>query len=143
VALVLLALSLAPTGVLAGPHRARVSKDLADHLKAATGAPVDVIVDGTPEDIRRLAARHGARVKKALARGAVLEITGGQLDAITRDPGVRHVSGDVKVHGTMAVTTQSTGADQVWAGWNGIPGFTGKGVGVAVVDSGVAPHQAL
>ena len=44
----------------------------------------------------------------------------------------------------MAVTTQSTGADQVWAGsGKAFGGITGDGVNVAVIDSGVARHPAL
>ena len=39
---------------------------------------------------------------------------------------------------------QSIGADQVWAGTPAIPGLAGRGVGVAVIDSGVDPkHRAL
>ena len=42
----------------------------------------------------------------------------------------------------MAVTTESTGATQVWGG-SGLRGFTGRGIGVAVIDSGVAHARAL
>ena len=45
----------------------------------------------------------------------------------------------------MAVTTKSTGANQVWAGARGgsFGGITGNGVNVAVIDSGVGFHPAL
>ena len=39
---------------------------------------------------------------------------------------------------------QSIGADQVWAGTPAVPGLAGRGIGVAVIDSGVDPrHWAL
>ena len=82
-------------------------------------------------------------MKKRLRSGAVLEVTGGQLDAISQDPDVDHVAGDVPVRRMMAVTTQATGADQVWGGLDHLRGITGRGVGVAVIDSGVFPHPAL
>ena len=49
----------------------------------------------------------------------------------------------------MSVSIKSTAADQTWRGTSGllgigsIPGVTGKGIGVAVVDSGISPHTAL
>jgi hypothetical protein len=94
----------AATTAFAGPHRARLSKDLADHLASASSASVDVIVDGTADEIQSLAVRYGAKVKKPLKNGAVLEVTGAQLDAMSQDPEVSHISGDVKVHRMMAVT---------------------------------------
>src|SRR4051812_16124951 len=126
----------------AAPHRARLSRDLADRVAAGREEPSSVIVSGTPEMVQGLAVRYGARIKKSLRGGAVLEVTGGQLTALSQDPDVDHASGDVRVQRTMAVTTESTGATQVWGG-NGVPGFTGRGIGVAVIDSGVATHKAL
>jgi serine protease AprX len=43
----------------------------------------------------------------------------------------------------MAVTNAAIGADQVWEGFDAIPGVTGTGVGVAVIDSGIADVPAL
>src|SRR6185503_9889506 len=50
---------------------------------------------------------------------------------------------NTKVSRMMAVTTQATGADQVWAGIDRLAGLTGRGVSIAVIDTGVAAHQAL
>src|SRR6185503_7278409 len=58
-------------------------------------------------------------------------------------------SGDLAVTGDMAITNQVTGATSVWQGTPGIlgllgtPGYTGTGIGVAVLDSGIATHTAL
>ncbi|MCA1558754.1 MAG: S8 family peptidase [Acidobacteria bacterium] len=128
----------------AGPHRARLSGDLAERLAQGRDEPTSVIVSGSRHEIEALAARHGARLKKLLRDGAVLEVTGGQLDALSQDADVDHLSGDVPVHRMMSVTTAAVGADQVWIGQAGEPkGLTGHGIGVAVIDSGVGPHSAL
>jgi serine protease AprX len=126
----------------AEPHRARLSRDLAERVARGSNEPAAIIVSGSPERVQLLAARYGARITKSLRGGAVLEVTGGQLDALTQDPDVDHASGDVRVQRTMAVTTEATGATQVW-GTEQLRGFTGLGIGVAVVDSGVATHKAL
>ena len=126
------------------PHRARLSRDLADRLSQRVEAPSEIIVSAPDGTIDQLVKRYGARLKKRLANGgAVLEATGGQLDAISQDPDVPHVSGNATVFRMMAVTTQATGADEVWAGLDGLPGDDGRGVTVAVIDSGVASHSAL
>jgi serine protease AprX len=142
VALICLLATAAPA--LAQPHRARLSQDLAEHLTARREAAVRVIVRGSDEELRGLEQRYGARLVKTLRGGGVLEVTGGQLSAISEDPAVAHLSGDVRVTRTMAVSATSTGADQVWAGFNGLAGVTGRGIGVAVIDSGVvAAHRSL
>ena len=52
------------------------------------------------------------------------------------------------VTGQMAVATQSTGANQLWQGGKSglgqfFSGLTGKGIGVAIIDSGIANHSDL
>ena len=101
-----------------------------------------MIVSGDDAGIDRLAARHGARVAKRLD-GGVLELAERTLDALSEDLEVAHLSGDVPVRRLMSVTTAAIGADQAWdgAGWH--RGATGHGIGVAVIDSGIAAHPAL
>ena len=43
----------------------------------------------------------------------------------------------------MAVTHRAVGADQAWAGTLGVDGVTGAGIGIAIIDSGIADHAAL
>src|SRR5262245_20409138 len=131
----------APAG--AAGHRARLSADLADHL--AFGSPaIDVIVHGTRDEVDALAKKYNVRIKRYLRTGAVLRVTAGQLDAIQQDDTQEHLSGDIPIYSTADVTMTTIGADQVWAGSDGVPGLTGKGVGVAVIDSVVdEKHNAL
>jgi serine protease AprX len=127
----------------AGPYRARLARDLAARLQAGSNEVSEVIVDGDAAKIDRLAQRYGLVVKRQLERGAVVELNGGQLDALSQDPEVDHLSSDLRVRGTAADWVEATGADQVWQGLEGLPGLTGRGVGVAVIDSGIANHPAL
>src|SRR4029453_18839884 len=103
----------------AGPHRARLSRDLAEGLK--NGQPATVIVAGTDSELEAIAARHGARVKKLLRGAAVLELSADQMETLSPDPAISHLSGDVPVRRTMAVTTEAIGADQVWTKGGGTP----------------------
>lgn len=55
-----------------------------------------------------------------------------QISAIQKVGGVQSLYANRQLDYLLAETTKSIGADQVWAA-----GFTGKGVGVAILDSGV------
>ncbi len=75
---------------------------------------------------------------------AAAEVTPDQLAALTTDPRVAGVSADLPVTSSagaeLDVNPQAVGAEQVWAyGAQDSLNLTGVGVGVAVVDSGIAP----
>src|SRR5262245_39332927 len=122
-------------------RHARLSSDLAERVRVGDQREASVIVTGTAAQVDTLAARHGLRVSKRLATGAVVEVPAGALAALANDPTADHLSGNNVVGAQMAVTNQSIGADLVHqGGWApGIGPLTGKGIGVAVIDSGVAP----
>ena len=141
-ATLLVVMAPVPVDAQVGPRRARVSRDVAERLARGTEASTDVIVAAADGAIDQLALRYGARVKRRIRGGAVLEVTGGQLEAISEDADVAHVAGDVPVQ-RMGLTTEATGADQVWKGLPPGRGATGRGIGVAVIDSGIAVHAAL
>ena len=143
IAAALLAVSLV-TPVDAGPRRARLSSDLSRHFDSGSTAAIDVIVSGTPDRIERLARRHGLSIKKVLASGAVFRVDRAGLDALSQDVEVDALSGDSTVHSHMAVTTAFTGAKAAWAGTiEALGPVDGSGIGVAIIDSGIANHPAL
>jgi serine protease AprX len=117
-------------------HRARLSADLADHLAHGSQA-IDVIVHGTPAQVDTMAARYNLVMTRRMKSGAVLRVNAGQLDALQKDADIDHLSGDLPIRSSMAVTNAAIGADQVWAGGDGLPPLTGRGVTVAVIDSGI------
>ncbi|MGH9313979.1 MAG: S8 family peptidase, partial [Vicinamibacterales bacterium] len=127
----------------AGGHRARLSSVLTEQLGAPQAQLSRVIVHGSAEEVEALAARHGVRVVRLMASGAVLELSGDGLDSVSQDPEVDHLSADMRVQRTMSVTATTTGADQVWAGLESLAGVSGRGVGIAVIDSGIDHHPAL
>ena len=145
-ALILTALSGARTPAA---HRADLSGDLQRFLDRSGTAATRVIVPGTRAEIVTLAARHHLTVMRWLGDGAVVAASREEIEDLAADSAVGHLSGDPLVAAATEVETQSTGADQTWAGTRGglglgsVPGVTGVGVGVAVVDSGISPHRAL
>ena len=143
--LALSGLVLAPASADAQSHHARVSRDLELRLQAGDTDATSVIVAGSPERIARIAARHGLRITKQLETGAVLEVPAGTLSAVANDSEVDSLSSNHLVVAHMAVTNQTIGADLVQqGGWApGIGPLTGAGIGVAVIDSGVAPMPEL
>jgi serine protease AprX len=126
-------------------RHARISRDLEQRLQAGDTDATSVIVAGTPERIARIAARHGLRITKPLATGAVLEVPAGALEAVANDAEVDSLSSNLVVEAHMAVTNQTIGADLVQqGGWApGIGPLSGAGIGVAVIDSGVAQMPEL
>ena len=90
---------------LAGLHRARLSVDLAKRLSSGSDGASQVILAGTDSSVKIIAARYGARITKTLRGAAVLEVTGGQLAALSEDPDVDHLSGDARVS-RMASSTR-------------------------------------
>ncbi len=139
----LLALAVPAADAAAQGRRARLSDDLVRRLQAGDTANHTIIVTGSPAQVSGLAQRHGLTVRKRLKTGAVLDVPAGALDALTRDGGVDQLSGNHRLRSQMAITNTAIGADQAWEGIAGIPGVTGEGVGVAIIDSGIADVPAL
>jgi len=128
----------------AQPH-ARLSQDLAQRLRDGDGSSTRVIMTGSRPGIEAVAARYGLRVRKWLQNGAALEVPAGFLGRVADDSDVDQLSGDLPVQAHMAITNVAIGADQVHQdGWaQGMKALTGKGVGVALVDSGIATMPQL
>jgi serine protease AprX len=132
-------------------HRALLSSDLLSHEGRRTTARKRVIVHGTADEIRAIAERHRlAPVRVFEGGGAVFSVNSAELSDLASDDLVDHISPDSRVHLMMKVSNTSTGATQVRTGTSGLlgllgayPGVTGKGIGVAVLDSGIASHAAL
>ncbi|HZP47495.1 MAG TPA: S8 family peptidase [Vicinamibacterales bacterium] len=132
------------------PHVAALSADLAKHLAKHTAMQARVIVHGSDAQIDALAAVHRLVVVRRLEGGAVVLANSNELAALAHDAGVAHLSGDATVRTSLTVSNLATAADQARAGTNGLlglgalPAVNGKGITVAVVDSGInAKHTAL
>ncbi len=139
-ALVLIFALVSSATASAQGRRARVSEDLRNAIDAGDSDASSVIVTGTQARIDAIARRHGLRITKRLTTGALLQVPAGGLASLANDTELDQLSGNTPVRSQMAVTNVAIGADQVQAGGWGpnVRGLTGKGVGVAVIDSGVA-----
>ena len=122
---------------------ARLSADLAACLTTGCGG-VDVWVPGTKDETEVLAARYNVQIKRQLRSGAVMRVTGGQLEALQADGSLDHISSDMPIRPAADFTDVTIGAVQVWEGVAGLAPLTGDRIGVAVLDSGVdRRHPAL
>ena len=129
-------------------RRAHLSSDLARHQARRTSERKRVIVRGNDRDLDLLGWRHRLQVVKRMRGAAVVLANSAELIDLSSDVVVDHLSGDLPVHSLTAVSDAATAADQTRAGSVlpgslGIPGVNGNGIGIAVVDSGIAPHSAL
>ena len=122
---------------------------------APAGSQVSAIVRAQPGAERRAeaaVARLGGKVQRRLpiVNGFSARVPRAAVARLRLVPGVVSVTADVRVHamgaiygpgndgGSMFSVTQMTGAQEYWKA-----GYTGKGVDVAVIDSGVAPVDGL
>jgi serine protease AprX len=150
-ALVIVLLFSSPMGFrrAQGAHRAHLSIDLLAHEARQTLQRKRVIVHGTADEVQAIADRHHLTIVRLLPEGAVLLVNSSELTDLASDGLVDHISPDARVRLMMTVSNASTGATQVRAGRPGLLGLTGyapvtgKGVGVAVLDSGISSHVAL
>ena len=128
-----------------------LSSDLLQLVVNGDDRPVRAIVRGDVAAIQTVAARDGIPVLRVLSGMVVVEATPSVLDALQNVAGVVSISLDNLVSPMMSVSDRAMAADQARAGSGGLlgallgtPAVNGKGIGVAVVDSGVATnHSAL
>ena len=111
----------------------------------ATGSRrVDVIVRyTTPPNVRlhAIARKYGAELRGELTLidSAAYRMPASQLKRFAKRPEVVTISPDQHVKASMDVTAATVGATTAWTNY----GLTGKGIGIAVIDSGVASTADL
>jgi serine protease AprX len=124
---------------------------------ASSAAPVSVIVQELPNSGDRpekaVVALGGTVTRQFdVIDGFVADVPFDRIDALRATPGVREVTEDATVtlsstevddqaglNGSLQrVTHEMTGASSMWDA-----GYTGSGVDVALIDSGVVPVQGL
>ena len=146
-AVVVLFLAVSSAQANGQSHKTRFSSDLEAILTGNAAMPaggVDVIVPGSSERVQRIAARYGAAIKKSIKAGAVLTLTYDQLSRIANDAELGALSSDQTMRSEMALVTRVTGAEAAWHGAIAKLGaVTGKGIGIAIIDTGVDNHTAL
>jgi serine protease AprX len=128
------------SGLCAGSGK--LAKDL-EALDPAANVDVIVQFKQAPTEVQhqRVMSRGGVH-KKALdlIKGALYSIPANKLKELSEDPDVVYISPDRTVNSTSSTTT-TMGLDYFRESMNDLTaqqsGWTGKGVGVAVIDSGI------
>jgi serine protease AprX len=129
-----------------------LSADLLALVQSGDDRPVRAILRGDTQAILQVASRDGLTVLRVLTGFVVLEATPTQLQALQGLPGIDAITRDALVQPMMSVSLKTMATDQARAGSGGLlglgligatPSVSGKGIGVAVIDSGMAWHSAL
>jgi serine protease AprX len=133
------AVAAAPPPAAVQSGRAKLDVELQQRASAPRGRSRVILSlnPGFPAEaadaaVRRLRGTLGRRL--ASGSGLVVSVPDSALAALAHLPGVNGVSLDRRVHGTMERTGATVGATWV----QDALGLDGRGVGIAVIDSGVA-----
>ncbi|MGK4583116.1 S8 family serine peptidase [Kitasatospora sp. HPMI-4] len=125
-----------------GARRARRSPEEVRRAAAEAGAgqrrQADRALDRLGGEVRR--AAPGARElyrTHTLLTGIAVAAPPARLAALRRLPGVRAVHPITLKHRSNGYSVPLTGAPALWSGTAGLPGNTGEGVRVGVIDSGI------
>ena len=130
-------------------HRAHLSDDLLRLEAVRSAQKTRVIVHGSRADLETLARRHGVGIVRWLEDGAVVAANGNDLNRLAADdfssisPGIRSSGRRCRSRTSQQAPRKRVPALPVLLGIGAIPGVTGQGVGIAIVDSGIARHSAL
>jgi len=143
-------LLLATTGTTLLAQPGKLAPDLAD---LDPNESIDVIIQledspaprsGAPRPARplalggiNLAAQRPVR-DLGLINGLSARLPGASLASLASDPRVKYISPDRPVSASLEFATPAVFADVAHRS-----GFTGAGIGIAVIDSGIAGHRDL
>lgn len=134
-----------PTTASAADDRANVSSFLAEQLTSlSSGARAAVMVHGaTLQEAKAAVAETGMQQVTTFDKIGVVVATGttAQIQAVRAEPGVTYVEGNQPIEffsDSSNVATRGYEATQTLTGADGSK-LSGKGVSVAVIDSGVDP----
>jgi len=96
----------------------------------------------TKEDKTKICRHYleskGVKIKYELPliNAYAVEIEGGKLEDTARADVVEYISDDIKMTSLLNVAAQEVGARIA-----NDTGYTGKGIGIAILDTGIYPHQ--
>lgn len=101
-------------------------------------AMIPVIVQMNPgagnTDVQTLGGQMGSELQ--IINGFSASLPAAAIEALSKNPNVFAISYDKPVKIDMNVAAKAVFCDELWA-----EGYTGDGVTIAVVDTGIYPHQ--
>ena len=126
---------------LPGSPAAQNSKFSAELQNMSASAPVNVIVQynhvpTAADHVRTRGANGVFRGHLPAVAGGAYTLSASSLNSVANDASVTHISVDHALQARLDYATAATNASitQTW-------GIIGTGVGVAVIDSGIAPNS--
>src|SRR5687767_2117465 len=117
-------------------RHAKLDQHLNDAVEDQANAVSDVIIEFHDEtDSVNVVKRKGGKAGRRLAslNARVAKMSNAMLKALANDPRVKRVHHDRPAHGFVGRTAVTVGARAVQE----LMGYSGAGVGVAIVDSGI------
>lgn len=121
----------------------KVTPGLDEKLKGNSVLPVPVIVqttEGLQEKHKLRTEQLGGKIKQdlSLIKSFSAELTPQAIEELANDSDVVRISYDTEVQAGLDTATAAINVPAAWTA-----GFAGKGVTVAVVDTGIYPHPDL
>src|SRR5688572_12297556 len=124
-------------------RHAKLDQHLNDAVEDQANAVSDVIIEfhGETDSVNLVKGKGGKAGRRLASLNArVARISNARLKALASDPRIKKIHHDRPAHGFVGRTAVTVGARAVQE----LMGYTGDGVGVAIVDSGItAWHDDL
>ncbi|MFQ5945768.1 MAG: S8 family peptidase [Anaerolineae bacterium] len=118
----------------------KIAKALSRRMQDRAEAELPIIVKYarplTPTRVPHSIAAASPSQTFQVFPGAALQATPPTIEALSQDPHVAKIWADERVRCCLDVSVPLTGVPRVWAS-----GFTGRGVHIAVVDTGIDPYH--
>lgn len=99
--------------------------------------------DVTEEEMAEAVQEAGGQTEEAFEEVDVasVKITQETAEELLADPDIAHIEKDIVIKLSAQMEDWGIGSSKIPAAWNS--GFTGRGVKIAIVDSGISPHEDL
>src|ERR1043165_5038132 len=134
----------APQNSQGRAHVSKLSAGLANSTNSSELTRVIIQTNGTPS----AAHDNAIQTKGARKRGSfdglnmvVADVPSNSLADLAARDDVKYISADKPVRANLDLVTESTGAAQVQAGATGAPAADGRGVAIAILDSGISANH--
>src|SRR5262245_15363631 len=126
----------------ASPHVSKIAGDLRQEMSLARESRVIVsFAPGLSERDATAALARSGKTGRRLGHDRLFaaSLNRREIESLASDPRVASVSPDRRVVATMDIAVPTVGGDRLQK----YLGYTGKGVTVAVIDSGVSPTTSV